>query len=164
MTLAETGAESMTGERIRRVRSYVEGDGTFLLTYGDGLSDIDLDASIAEHNKTGAACTLTAVHPGSRFGSLELDKSGAVARFAEKPQLEETFVNGGFMVCSRDIFSYLEGSPNPVFEQEPLMGMAADGRLHAYRHEGWWQSMDTYRESRLLNELWDSGRAPWKIW
>ena len=164
VTLAETGAESMTGERIRRIQPYVENEETFLLTYGDGLSNIDLSASIAAHREAGTACTMSAVHPGSRFGSLELEPGGAVGRFAEKPQLEETYVNGGFMVCAPEVFSYLEGLPNPVFEQEPLTRMAADGKLHAHRHEGWWQSMDTYRESQVLNELWSSGRAPWKVW
>jgi glucose-1-phosphate cytidylyltransferase len=164
VTLAETGADSMTGERIRRIQPYIEPDERFLLTYGDGLADIDIQASIAAHEASGRICTLSAVHPVSRFGTLDLDPDGGVNAFAEKPQLDDAFVNGGFMVCQSPIFNYLEGLDNPVFEQEPLGRLARDGQLNAYRHKGWWQAMDTYRESQMLNELWDSGKAPWKFW
>ncbi|MEX0325467.1 MAG: glucose-1-phosphate cytidylyltransferase [Puniceicoccaceae bacterium] len=164
VTLAETGQESMTGERIRRIQSYIDGGEEFLLTYGDGLSDIDIGASIETHRNSGRICTIAAVHPASRFGTLEIEEDGGVREFAEKPQLNQSYVNGGFMVCQSSIFNYLEGYENPVFEKEPLSRLATDGQMNAYRHQGWWQSMDTYRESQLLNDLWRSGQAPWKVW
>ena len=164
VTLAETGQESMTGERIRRIGSYIGTGEDFLLTYGDGLSDINIEASIESHRSSGRICTIAAVHPASRFGTLDIDEAGGVRQFAEKPQLNQSYVNGGFMVCRSSIFNYLEGYENPVFEKEPLSRLAADGQMNAYRHEGWWQSMDTYRESQLLNDLWRNDAAPWKVW
>lgn len=164
VTLAETGEESMTGERIRRIRPYISEGEDFLLTYGDGLSDIDISKSIECHRKSGRICTVSAVHPGSRFGTLDISGDGTVSQFAEKPQLNESFVNGGYMVCRTAVFDYLTGYENPVFEKEPLSRMATDGQMNAYLHEGWWQSMDTYRESQLLNQLWEKGDAPWKVW
>jgi glucose-1-phosphate cytidylyltransferase len=107
---------------------------------------------------------VAAVHPASRFGTLDIGDEGEVREFAEKPQLNDSYVNGGFMVCQSSLFNDLEGYENPVFEKEPLAKLAGDGQMNAYRHEGWWQSMDTYRESQLLNELWRSGEAPWKAW
>lgn len=164
VTLAETGEESMTGERIRRIRSYLDPAEDFFLTYGDGLGDVDLDAALASHRCAGTACTMTAVHPASRFGTLELSSEGRITEFSEKPQLRQSLVNGGFMVCRPGIFDYFEGLENPIFEREPLSRLASAGQLNAYVHEGWWQSMDTYRESQLLNEIWNSGEAPWKRW
>ena len=164
VTLAETGEESMTGERIRRIRSYISADEDFLLTYGDGLSDVDIAQSIECHRKAGRVCTLTAVHPASRFGTLDIADDGGIREFAEKPQLRQSLVNGGFMVCQSALFDYLEGLENPILEKEPLTRLAREGQLNAYVHDGWWQSMDTYRESQLLNEVWRSDKAPWKIW
>lgn len=163
VTLVETGEGSMTGERVRRVRPYI-GEEDFLLTYGDGLSDIPIDAAIAEHQKAGATLTLSAVHPGSRFGTLDIDAAGQVHVFAEKPQLNDSYVNGGYMVCSPKVFDYLEGLENPVLEQQPLNRIAEEGGMHAYRHKGWWQAMDTFREFQLLNDLWVKEAAPWKVW
>lgn len=164
VTLAETGEESMTGERIRRIQSYLDPAEDFFLTYGDGLGDVDLDAALSSHRRAGTACTMTAVHPASRFGTLELSSEGRITEFSEKPQLRQSLVNGGFMVCRPGIFEYFDGLENPIFEREPLSRLAAAGQLNGYVHEGWWQSMDTYRESQLLNEIWNSGDAPWKRW
>ena len=164
VTLAETGQESMTGERIRRIRPYIADGEEFLLTYGDGLSNIDLEESLQSHRASGRICTVSAVHPASRFGTLAISGDGAVTQFAEKPQLNQSYVNGGFMVCQSSIFNYLEGYENPILEKEPLTRLVEDEQMNAYCHEGWWQSMDTYRESQLLNDLWRNGKAPWKIW
>ena len=164
VTLAETGEESMTGERIRRIRPYIDGGEDFLLTYGDGLSDVDIAGSIECHRQSGRICTLTAVHPASRFGTLDIAGDGMISEFSEKPQLKQSYVNGGFMVCKSQLFDYPEGHENPVLEKEPLSRLARDGQLNAYLHDGWWQSMDTYRESQLLNQLWNDGAAPWKTW
>jgi glucose-1-phosphate cytidylyltransferase len=164
VTLVETGQESMTGERIRRIRPYIGEGEDFLLTYGDGLSDIDIGQSVEAHKTSGRICTVSAVHPASRFGTLDIKEDGQVLEFAEKPQLNESYVNGGFMVCRPELFQYLEGLENPVLEKEPLSRLASEGQMNAYRHEGWWQSMDTYRESQLLNEMWRGGQAPWKVW
>lgn len=164
VTLAETGEETMTGERIRRIRPYIAEGEDFLLTYGDGLSDVDISRSIQCHKEAGRICTLTAVHPASRFGTLDISGDGAIREFAEKPQLTQSYVNGGFMICKPQLFEYLEGHENPILEKEPLSQLAVDGQLNAFLHDGWWQSMDTYRESQLLNQLWKEGGAPWKLW
>jgi glucose-1-phosphate cytidylyltransferase len=164
VTLAETGEDSMTGERIRRIQSYLDPEEDFFLTYGDGLGDVDLHAALAAHRDAGTDCTMTAVHPASRFGTLELSEDGRITEFSEKPQLRQSLVNGGFMVCRPGIFRYFNGLENPIFEREPLSRLAEAGQLNGYIHEGWWQSMDTYRESQLLNEIWNSGQAPWKCW
>jgi glucose-1-phosphate cytidylyltransferase len=164
VTLADTGENSMTAYRIKQIERYVGGDEDFLLTYGDGVGDIDINASIAAHKKSGKTCTLTAVHPPGRFGELALGEDSAIKSFNEKPQTEGGYINGGYMVCSRDIFKKLSADPSIMFEQAPLKSLAGFGELHAYRHKGFWQPMDTYQEFALLNKLWDSGSAPWKVW
>jgi glucose-1-phosphate cytidylyltransferase len=164
VTLADTGEESPTGDRLYQIRKYVETDGTFLLTYGDGVGNIDIPASIRSHQKNGKICTVTAVHPPGRFGELSLTGESLVSGFNEKPQTESGYINGGYMVCSKSLFQYLKGGPGVILEEAPLQKLAAEGQMTAYKHEGFWQPMDTYREFVLLNNLWRSGNAPWKVW
>ena len=159
-TIADTGAETMTGGRIKKVQKYL-GNETFLCTYGDGLADIDLNKLLAFHKSHGKIATLTTVKPVSRFGVLDIDAESRVNSFSEKPQAEGS-INGGFFVFEPTIFDYLE--ENSVLEQEPLRRLAAEGELMAYHHEGFWQPMDTYRELMILNDLWKSGNAPWMAW
>jgi glucose-1-phosphate cytidylyltransferase len=160
VSLVDTGLESMTAWRVRAVRSQV-GRGAFFLTYGDGVGDIDLKKLVAYHRKSGALCTLTAVHPPGRFGDVRLRPDGRVESFNEKVQTETGYINGGFMVCEPGLFDYLPDNPATMLEEGPLRRLASEGKLAAYRHEGFWQPMDTYQEFTLLNRLWDSGKAPW---
>ena len=161
VTVADTGANTMTGGRIKRIRGFVDGE-RFLCTYGDGIADIDLAALLAFHESHGRIATMTAVQPESRFGVVDLAQNGAVRRFKEKPQMEG-WINIGYFVFEPEIFDYLEDD-STVLEQAPLAKLAEDGQIAAYKHNGFWQPMDTYRESQLLNELWDSGQAPWRTW
>jgi len=162
VTLAETGEATNTGGRILAVRDYVAGDDLFLLTYGDGLGNVDLNALVEFHKKHGGIATLTTVHPPGRFGELVLD-GGRVTEFNEKPQASNGSINGGFFVLdAKRIWKYLTPtSPALVWEEGPLRALAADGELFAFEHTGFWQPMDTPREYELLNRLWDSGKAPW---
>jgi glucose-1-phosphate cytidylyltransferase len=162
VTLADTGLDAMTGARIKAVEHYVDAD-TFMVTYGDGLSDVNLSDLLAFHRAHGRLATLTTVRPLSRFGILELESSGVVTGFNEKPQLDG-WINAGFLVFDRKVFDYLHRDPGCVLEQEPLQQLAHDGQLVAYRHPGFFYAMDTYREFKVLNDLWDSGQAPWKVW
>jgi glucose-1-phosphate cytidylyltransferase len=164
VTLAETGAESMTAFRVRQVRRYLNPGEPFLLTYGDGLSTIDINAAIAEHVAAGCVLTISAVHPAGRFGSLAIDEAGRILRFQEKPQTETTYVNGGYMVCDHRLFEYLPDDPGIMLERDPMDDMLREGVLHSFRHQGWWQPMDTYQEMQYLDGLWMQERAPWKVW
>jgi glucose-1-phosphate cytidylyltransferase len=159
VTVADTGDSTMTGGRVLRSRPYT--DGTFVCTYGDGLSDVPIDRLLAFHRDHGRLATVTTVRPLSRFGVMEVDGEGSVQRFREKPQVDGS-VNAGFFVFEPGVFDYLD--PNSILEEEPLARLAADGQLMAFQHDGFWQPMDTYRESVLLNNLWDSGAAPWRVW
>lgn len=161
VTLAETGLTTMTGGRIKRVEKYIDGD-IFMVTYGDGVADVDFHALVDFHTRHGRVATVTTVRPMSRFGILDLDVTGKVISFAEKPQVDG-WVNAGYMVFQRRIFDYLDGD-ECVLEHEPLERLAREGQLMAYRHEGFFYAMDTYREYKYLNELWDKGNAPWKVW
>jgi glucose-1-phosphate cytidylyltransferase len=157
----DTGLETMTGGRIRRLKPLI-GDDTFMVTYGDGVADIDLRALVAFHRAHGRLATVTAVHPASRFGSLVL--SGDVVRsFSEKPQTGEGWINGGFFVFEPGVFDYLTGDAT-VLERDPLERLAADGQLRAYRHPGFWQPLDTMRDKHLLERLWAGGTPPWRTW
>jgi glucose-1-phosphate cytidylyltransferase len=158
ITLADTGLETMTGGRIKQVEQYVDGD-TFMLTYGDGLADIDVKALLDYHKSHGRCATLTAVHPVSRYGMIEIDNKGTVKNFAEKPVMND-WVNGGYFVFNRKFFKYLEGG-DCFIELETLHRLAKEGELMAYRHEGFFFSMDTYRDYVQLNEMWDKGQTPW---
>jgi glucose-1-phosphate cytidylyltransferase len=161
ITLVDTGETTMTGGRLARVLSEIRGD-AFCLTYGDGLSDVDITASIAFHRRHGHLATVTAVYPPKRFGILEM-QGDRVASFREKPEGEGGFINGGFFVLSPEVGRYLQGDTT-VWEQEPLQQLAAAGELHAFRHEGFFQPMDTLRDRTYLEELWASGAPPWKQW
>lgn len=164
VTLAETGAESMTAYRVRHVRRHLTPGEPFLLTYGDGLSTIDINASIAEHTKAGRALTVSAVHPAGRFGSLSIDDEGRIHTFQEKPQMETAYVNGGYMVCDPRLIEYLPDDPGVMLERQPMDALLSDEQLHSFRHEGWWQPMDTYQEMLYLDRLWSENKAPWKVW
>jgi len=161
VSLVDTGLKTGTGGRIKRLRPWL-GEGTFMLTYGDGVGNIDLKALLAFHRSHGKLATVTAVRPPSRFGSVEFDKN-RVVEFREKPQTEVGWINGGFFVLEPGIFDYITGD-GVAWESDPLSRIANDGQLMAYRHEGFWQPMDTLREKHLLQALWDSGKAPWKVW
>jgi glucose-1-phosphate cytidylyltransferase len=164
VTLAETGEATMTGGRVAAVRRHVESDGPFLLTYGDGVSDVDISQLLTFHQRHGKVATVTAVRPPGRFGEMRLDGEN-VTEFNEKPQTTEGFINGGFFVCDgRRVWDYLPTDAGSVLEREPMQKLSADGQLVAFRHQGFWQPMDTYREYKQLNDLWDSGQAPWKTW
>lgn len=162
VTLVDTGEHSMTGGRLRRVASYVEQEEAFFLTYGDGLADVDIGATLAFHRQHGKAATLTATYPPGRFGALDLEQ-GAVRQFKEKPAGDGAMINGGFFVLSPSVLDRLVDD-NTVWEQEPLASLAADGELMAYAHEGFWHPMDTLRDKVFLESLWESGKAPWKVW
>ena len=161
VTLVDTGERTMTGGRVGRVLPYV-GDETFCMTYGDGLADLDIQALIAFHREQGKLATVTAVQPPGRFGALDID-GGVVSSFQEKPRGDGAWTNGGFFVLEPGIGGYLDGDAT-VWEQAPMRGLAADGQLSAFRHEGFWQAMDTLRERYQLEELWASGKAPWRTW
>jgi glucose-1-phosphate cytidylyltransferase len=164
VTLAETGEESMTAFRVKQIQRYIPKGEPFLLTYGDGLGTIDIGASIAAHQRAGKICTLTAVHPTARFGTLRMESDGRIQNFIEKPQFETAHVNGGYMVCDYRLFDYLSHDPTVMLERQPFEQLARDGQLNAYQHDGFWQPMDTYQESQHLNRLWAEDRAPWKVW
>ncbi len=159
--LIDTGLETQTGGRLKRLAPFL-GRETFLMTYGDGVADVDLDALVAFHRRHGRLATVTAVRPPARFGGLTFD-GDRVVRFVEKSSLGEGWINGGFFVLEPGVLDYIAGDATP-FEGEPLERLAADGELMAYRHQGFWQCMDTLRDVRLLESLWQSGEAPWKVW
>jgi glucose-1-phosphate cytidylyltransferase len=161
VTLIDTGEATMTGGRLARVLDHIHGD-VFCMTYGDGVSDVNITASIAFHRRHGQLATVTAVYPPRRFGVLDL-RGDRVASFREKPMGEGNFINGGFFVLSPKVSRYLNGDAT-VWEQGPLQSLAADGELYAFRHEGYFQPMDTLRDRTCLEELWASGSAPWKCW
>ena len=161
VTLVDTGLETMTGGRIGRMRRYVEED-TFCVTYGDGLSDVNIAETLAFHRSHGKIATVTTVRPYSRFGMLQVDPEGNVLNFSEKPMLDG-WASAGFLVFNRRIFDYLDGDAG-VLEREPLERLVAEQQLMAYHHDGFFYAMDTYREYMHLNELWASGRTPWKVW
>lgn len=159
--LIDTGMTTNTGGRIKRLAPYM-GDETFMLTWGDGVSDINLQDLLAFHRSHGKLATLTAVHPPARFGHLELNND-QIVEFSEKPQTREGWINGAFFVLEPEVFDYIDGDATQ-WEKEPLERLAKDGQLMAYRHTSFWQCMDTLRDKRLLEGLWQSGKAPWKTW
>lgn len=162
ITLVDTGDESMTGGRLRRVADYVKDEEAFCFTYGDGVSDVDISATLAFHKAHGKAATLTATFPPGRFGALDIQK-GQVLNFKEKPKGDGALINGGFFVLSPSVLKHLKDD-STTWEQEPLMTLAAEGQLMAYEHPGFWQPMDTLRDKHYLEDLWQSGKAPWKSW
>jgi glucose-1-phosphate cytidylyltransferase len=163
VTLVDTGESTMTGGRLKRVARYVAGDEAFCLTYGDGVSDVNITELIAFHRQHGSWATLTAVHPPGRFGALNIRDQHTVASFTEKPKGDGGMINGGFFVLSPKVFDLIEGDET-IWEREPLEALAKVGELKAFRHDGFWQPMDTLRDKVLLEELWNEKRAPWKVW
>jgi len=162
ITLVDTGETTMTGGRLKRVRDYVR-DESFCFTYGDGVSDVDITALIAHHKAHGRMGTVTAVQPPGRFGMLKFGDSSAVTGFEEKPQGDGAWINGGYFVLEPEAIDLIEGDTT-TWEQEPLINLAADGQLSAYRHSGFWQPMDTLRDRIFLEDLWTKSKAPWKVW
>ena len=160
ITFADTGLKTNTGGRLKRVERYITGP-TFMVTYGDGVSDLDLQALLAEHQRSGRVATMTCVMPRTHFGIVDVEDGGRISRYTEKPLLN-TLVNGGFFVCSRELFAYL--GDNEMLEREPFDRLLRDGQLHGHRHDGFWMCMDTYKDNQVLNDLWERGEAPWKVW
>jgi glucose-1-phosphate cytidylyltransferase len=160
VTLIDTGMDTMTGGRIKRLEKII-GNEAFMMTYGDGLSNINIHDLVESHKTSGKIATLSAVHPTARFGELVIDKNKAVISFKEKPQLDEGRINGGFFVLEPEIFGYITDDET-VFERGPLETLVQDGQLNAYIHNGFWQSMDTIRERQILEDIWKSGNVPWK--
>ena len=163
VTLVDTGLNTMTGGRIKRIQPFV-GNETFMLTYGDGVSDIDIKALLNFHKQHKRLATLTAVQPSGKFGALSIDNRNAVMQFQEKPKGDGAWINGGFFVCEPGIFDYIRSGDETIWERQPLEDLSRDGQLGAYKHEGFWQPMDTLRDKNELERLWASGNAPWKVW
>lgn len=162
VTLIDTGETSMTGGRLKRVADYIKDEESFCFTYGDGVSDINISELIKFHKKQGKKATITATLPPGRFGALEISNH-QVNSFREKPRGDGALINGGFFVLSPDVISYIEGD-NTIWEKEPLERLAGEGELSAFEHTGFWQPMDTLRDKQLLEDLWQNGDAPWKVW
>ncbi len=163
VTLVDTGDETMTGGRLKRIAAYVADEPEFCMTYGDGVSDVDVGKVIAFHRSQGVLATLTAARPPGRFGALDLDSQNRVREFKEKPSGDGGMINGGFFVLSPKVLELIEGD-RMIWEREPLETLASRGQLAAYRHDGFWQPMDTLRDKTHLEELWAGGAAPWKVW
>ena len=162
VTLVDTGLNTMTGGRIRRIEPYVKGE-TFMMTYGDGVCNVDLDALVKFHESHGKIATITTVNIGQVKGVLDIDQDNNITSFREKDDNDGSLINGGFMVLNPEIFQYLDGD-DTIFERTPMQRLAAEGQLKSFYHDGFWQCMDTQREMKKLEELWQSGKAPWKIW
>jgi glucose-1-phosphate cytidylyltransferase len=162
ITLVDTGNESMTGGRIKRIQPHV-GNEPFMLTYGDGVSNVNISELVKYHQQKGKACTVTAVQPSGRFGALNLTDSDGVHSFMEKPKGDGAWINGGFFVCEPGVFDYIEGD-HSIFEKEPMEGLARDGEMVAYKHSGFWKPMDTLRDKQELEDDWQKNRAQWKLW
>ncbi|MDT8445888.1 MAG: glucose-1-phosphate cytidylyltransferase [bacterium] len=162
VTMADTGVAAMTGARIKRIRKYVEGEEHFFLTYGDGLSDVDLDQLLAFHKSHGKAVTVTCVHPPARFGEMEFEEGGLVTAFNEKPQATAGWISGGFFVASQKVFDFLDDREDLVFEKGPMEELVRQGELMVYQHQGFWQCMDTARDHGLLNRMDQENHCPWK--
>jgi len=164
ITLLETGLETMTGGRILRAKHAI-GNEPFMLTYGDGVSDVNIKELVEFHKKHGKAITMTSVQPEGRFGSMHIDvDNSAVSAFKEKPKGDGNWINGGFFVCEPKVLDYIKEGDKTIWERTPLENLAKDGELFAYKHSGFWQPMDTLREKIVLNELWEKGQAKWKTW
>jgi glucose-1-phosphate cytidylyltransferase len=163
VTLIDTGLDTMTGGRIKRAQPYI-GNETFLLTYGDGVSDVNIADTVRFHQQHHKAITVTAIQPEARFGNLDIDTNMQVNKFIEKPKTESGWINGGFFVCDKKVFDYVSEDESCVFEKESLQKLALSGEMAAYKHHGFWQPMDTLRDNQKLNQMWKENNAPWKIW
>jgi glucose-1-phosphate cytidylyltransferase len=163
VTLVDTGLETMTGGRVKRVQPYV-GDEPFMLTYGDGVSDVNIRELVEFHKAHGKLATVTSTQPGGRFGALSLGENNVVHGFQEKPKGDGSWINAGFFVLQPEVFKYIDGGDDTVFEKGPLEQLSSNGELRAYKHHGFWQPMDTLRDKNQLEELWRTNNAPWKAW
>ena len=163
VTMIDTGLHTMTGGRIKRVEELI-GEEPFMLTYGDGVSDVDIKLLLETHKNHGKAITMTAVQPEGRFGSLKFIGDQQISSFQEKPKGDGTWINGGFFVCEPKVFDYIKDGDKTIFERQPLEDLAKDGELFAYKHSGFWKPMDTLRDNKVLNSLWDKNEAKWKLW
>lgn len=163
VTLIDTGVETMTGGRLRRIKKFVENE-TFMLTYGDGVSDVNIAKLLECHKKSGKIATLTAVRPTARFGVVNMAEDGSVLNFKEKPSGDGVWINGGFFVLEPKVFDYIPEGDSVVWEREPLEKLSEVGQLNAYVHSGFWRPMDMLKDKKELNEMWESGRAKWKVW
>lgn len=163
VTLLDTGLNTMTGGRIKRAQKFI-GNESFMLTYGDGVSDVNIEELVAFHKSHKKALTMTSVQPEGRFGALEIEENGKVSSFKEKPKGDGLWINGGFFVCDPKVFDYITEGDSTVFEQNPLMNLAKDDEIYAYKHTGFWKPMDTLRDKVSLNKMHDTNEAPWKVW
>ena len=163
ITLLDTGLNTMTGARIKKAKSHV-GEEDFLLTYGDGVANIDIDASLKFHNRHGKLLTMTSAQPDGRFGALDIDKDCKVVEFKEKPKGDGSWINAGYFICKPGLFNYIKDGDDVVFEQEPLTNLANDGELYTYKHDGFWMPMDTLRDKTKLDSMCASNSAPWMVW
>lgn len=163
VTMLYTGQNTMTGGRIKKAQEYV-GNEPFMLTYGDGVADINIPELIKVHQKSGKYCTLTSVKPSGKFGALDIDSQNSINSFKEKPDGDGNWINGGFMVCEPQVFDYITEGDSTVFERTPLENLAKDGQLNAYKHKGFWRPMDTLNDKNQLTQMWTENRAPWAVW
>jgi glucose-1-phosphate cytidylyltransferase len=162
VTLIDTGRDSMTGGRVKRAKDFIENE-TFMLTYGDGVSDVNIAELLQFHKNHGKLLTMTSVQPDGRFGAVQMDEKGKVEKFIEKPKGDGGWINGGFFVCEPEVMDYIEGD-STIFEQEPLKNLAKEGEIFTYQHRGFWKPMDTLRDKNELNRLWNEDIAKWKVW
>lgn len=162
VTLVDTGLNTMTGGRVKRIQKYI-GNETFMLTYGDGVSNVNIKELVDFHKKSGKYATLTAINVDQKFGVLEVNDNNEIKAFREKSQMDGSLINGGYMVLEPQVFDYIEGDSMP-FEKAPLENLAKDGQLSAYKHNGFWKCMDTLRDKNQLEEMWNTNNAPWKVW
>lgn len=163
ITLLDTGLNTMTGGRIKKAQEFI-GDNPFMMTYGDGVSDINIKELIGFHKNHGKAMTLSSVQPAGRFGALNIDNENRINEFKEKPIGDGNWINAGFFVCQPEVFDYIGPSENEVFEQEPLQNLAKEGQLYTFKHNGFWKPMDSLKDKSDLNQLWNDGSPPWKVW
>jgi len=163
VTLLDTGLDSMTGGRVKRAQKFI-GDEPFMLTYGDGVSDINIEELVKFHKYHGKAMTMTSAQPDARFGALNIDENNQVTSFQEKPKNEGGWINAGFFVCESKVFDYITEGDSTIFEQSPLQNLAKDGEIYTYKHEGFWKPMDTLRDKQQLQKMWEEKKAPWKVW
>lgn len=162
VTLVDTGVDSFTGGRIKRIKKYTNGE-TFLLTYGDGVANINIKELVNFHKQKNKKCTVSAVPTPGRFGVLDINPNGKVEMFSEKPLHKDTYINGGFFVCEQSIFDYIENDKT-IFERDPLENLSKDGQLNAFKHHGFWKPMDMLRDKKELDYMWNNGKAQWKLW
>ena len=163
VTLLDTGLNAMTGARIKKAKEYI-GNESFMLTYGDGVADIDIQETLAFHQQHGKLMTMTSAQPEGRFGALNINENDQVTTFEEKPKGDGSWINAGYFVCQPEVLDYIDNGDDVVFEQEPLKNLAKDGEIFTYKHHAFWKPMDSLKDKNDLNELWDKNKAPWKVW